>query len=107
MRIRDILDSQGRPIAFEVSTAFLDRRAVRQIVQAIPGARILAYRPYREQLCEFVVSGAAFLVYEAWGESAVYWVGPKQAGWCAQLASVRDAFARARPFLWFVTFRTA
>jgi len=44
------------------------------------------------------------LVYETWGESDRSWVGPKEAGWAPQLVVVRDTFARARPFLWFVRF---
>jgi len=104
MKVHDIRDADGRTYAFEVSTFFLDRRAVRQIVQAIPGATLLAYRPHQEKLCEFKVGGVTFLVYETWGESDRYWVGPKEAGWAPQLAMVRDTFARARPFLWFVRF---
>ena len=38
MKVHDIRDADGRTYAFEVSTFFLDRRAVRQIVRAIPGA---------------------------------------------------------------------
>jgi len=90
MRIHDIQDVDGRVLAFEVPSFFLDRRAVRQIVQAIPGATLLAYRPFKERLCEFKVGGVGFLVHEHWGESDRYWI--------------RDTFARARPFLWFVRF---
>ena len=104
MRIHDIRDERGRVQAFEVATFFLDRRALRRIVEAIPGAMVVAYQPYKERLCEFRVGGTAFLVHEAFGESARYWVGPAQAGWCPQLAVIRDTFARARPFLWFVRF---
>ena len=104
MWIYELRDSEGRFHAFEVSTFFLDRRALRQIVQTIPGVVILAYRPYKERLCEFKVGGVAFLVHEPWGESERYWVGPAEAGWCPQLAVVRETFARARPFLWFVRF---
>jgi hypothetical protein len=102
--IHDIRDADGRVQAFEVSTFFLDRRALRQIVLAIPGATVVAYRPYKERLCEFKLGGVAFLVHEPWGESERYWVGPAEAGWCPQLAVIRETFARARPFLWFVRF---
>jgi len=104
MRIHDIRDEAGRIQAFEVPAFFLDRRAVRQIVRAIPGATLLAYRPYKERLCEFKVGGVAFLVHEHWGDSDRYWVGPVEAGWSPLLAVIRETFARARPFLWFVRF---
>ena len=104
MRIHDIRDADERILAFEVPTFFLDRRAVRQIVLAIPGATLVAYRPYSERLCEFKVGGVAFLVHEHWGESDRYWVGPAEAGWYPQLAVIRETFERARPFLWFVQF---
>ena len=104
MQVHDIRDADGRPCAFEVGSFFLDRRAVRQIVRAIPGATLVAYRPHQERLCEFVLRGDRYLVYERWGESDRYWVGPKEAGATSQLAVVRDTFARARPFLWFVRF---
>jgi hypothetical protein len=87
-----------------VSTFFPDRRAVRQIVRAITGATLLAYRPHQERLCEFKFGGITFLVYEPWGESDRYWVGPEEAGWTLQLALVRETFVRARPFLWCVRF---
>ncbi|HEY1908244.1 MAG TPA: hypothetical protein VGG91_19495, partial [Myxococcaceae bacterium] len=90
--------------AFELSTFFLDRRALRQIVHAIPAASVVAFRPYKERLCEFKISGVAFLVHEAFGESERYWVGPAEAGWSPHLAAIRETFARARPFLWFVRF---
>ena len=104
MRVHDIRDENGRVQAFEVSTFFLDRRALRQIVRAIPGVTVLAYRPYKERLCEFKVGGVAFLVHEHWGESDRYWVGPAEAGWSPHLAVIRETFERARPFLWFVRF---
>ena len=76
MRTHDIRDEAGRIQAFEVPTFFLDRRAVRQIVRAIPGATLLAYRPYKERLCEFKVGGVPFLVHEHRGDSDRYWVAP-------------------------------
>jgi hypothetical protein len=104
VRVHDIKDEQGRVQAFEVATFFLDRGALRTIVEAIPGATVVAYRPYKERLCEFKVGGVAFLVHEAFGESERYWVGPVEAGWSPHLAVIRETFARARPFLWFVRF---
>jgi len=104
MRIHDIQDADGRIQAFEVPTFFLDHRGVRQIVRAIPGATLLAYRPHKERLCEFEVGGVPFQVHEPWGESDRYWVGPVEAGWTPQLRVIRETFARARPFLWFVRF---
>jgi len=104
MKIDDIRDADGRTCAFEVATRFLDRPAVRQIVRAIPGATLVAYRPGKDQLCEFKVRGVTFVVYELWGNSDRYWVGPRQAGWTPQMTVVRETFQRARPFLFFVRF---
>ena len=42
MRIHDIQDEDGRIQPFEVPTTFLDRHALRKIVQALPGATLLA-----------------------------------------------------------------
>jgi len=94
VRIHDIQDEDGRIQPFEVPTTFLDRDALRKIVQALPGATLLAYRPYKERLCEFEVGGVPFL--EQLGESDRSWVGPRDAGWRPQLAVIRETFARAR-----------
>ena len=104
MRVHDIRDENGRVQAFEVPTFFLDRGALRKIVQEIPGATVVAFRPYKERLCEFKIGGVAYLVHEPFGESGRYWVGPVEPGWSPHLAVIRETFARVRPFLWFVRF---
>jgi len=82
VRIHDIQDEDGRIQPFEVPTTFLDRDALRKIVQALPGATLLAYRPYKERLCAFKVGGVPFL--------------EQLTGWRPQLAVIRETFARAR-----------
>jgi hypothetical protein len=93
VRIHDIQDENGRVQAFDVPTGGGGSRRDDPGLSPVQGA------PLRVQ-----GRGVPFLVHEHWAESDRYWVGPAEAGWCPQLAVIRETFARARPFLWFVRF---
>jgi hypothetical protein len=104
MKIFDILDAQGRLLAFEVSNALLGRRGACRVVAGLPGVTMLR-RPrvlswWREEVfCEFSLGGVRFEIGEPYGDNSRYWIGPAGAdplvGSTAEIVQVRDAFARA------------
>lgn len=90
----DLLDEDGRLLAFEVENAGLDRRGVCRIVGAIPGARITRRPKFlswlrEEVFCEFLVDGKKFIAWEPFGDNSRYWIGPGSTECLAQTKSVR------------------
>ena|GEM_PF-1917631 len=108
MRVYDLMDKAGRVFAFEVNNAMLGRGGVARVVERIAGATITKrYRLFRwdgdDEFCHFEVDGALFVVWEPWGDSNQYWIGPADARvWVPQIEKVRDAFLRARAAFGFV-----
>jgi len=104
VRVYDLHDAEGRFFAFEVDNLRLERGELCDLVRTIPGAtvvrepRFLSY--WREdEFCEFEVNGQRFKAEEPFGDNSRYWIGPEPPRWCAQLESVRQAFAAYNPSL--------
>lgn len=97
METYELLDEDGRVLAFEVNNAGLGRKGVCRVVETIPGAQITR-RPkflswFREEVfCEFSVGGKTFVAWEPFGDNSRYWIGPEPTKWLAETRSVRDAF---------------
>ncbi len=102
MRVHDLRDVEGRPFGFEVSNIMLGRRGVRRVVLRIPNARILSFRRWAEEFCEFELEGTKFVVWEPWNDNSRYWIGSKPPVPTAELLKVREAFERARPVFGFL-----
>jgi hypothetical protein len=109
MKIYDITDADGRPVAFEISNLCISRRGVARVVrQRLPQATVVrepapaltaeAWRWWAadEHFCEFQVGATRFVAWEPWGDSSRYWIGPEPAGLSSELPLVREAFARTR-----------
>ena len=102
MKTFDIQDAQGRLFAFEVSNWLLGRRGACRVVAGVAGVTMLR-RPrvlswWREEVfCEFSLGGEQFEIWEPYGDSSRYWIGPAGAeplvGSTAEIVQVRDAFA--------------
>jgi hypothetical protein len=104
MKIYDLKDETGRIFAFEVWN-FGRHRACR-FVSKIPGVKILKRQKHfqffsHDKFCEFELKGLKFVLWEPWGDSSRYWVGPEPANWCPELAEVRKAFASYKAFWLF------
>ena len=99
MQVYDLRDDAGRVFAFQVNNFLLTRRGVPKAIRTIPGARITVAPRFLagEEFCEFEVEGKTFVAWEPFGDNSVYWIGPKPAEWCKQVATVRDAFLRYEP----------
>jgi len=101
MKVYDVLDKDGRVFAFEVNNFLLSRRRVCAIVRKIPGVRVIhAPKLFSrdEEFCEFEVDGQRFVVWEPWGDSSRFWIGPKSKQWCPEIKIVRDFFAAHKRF---------
>ncbi len=102
MKTYDLHDAEGRLYAFEVSNVLLGRRGAVRVIRSIPGARVTrtpaALSWLREEtFCEFEIDGVRFVVWEPFGDSSRYWIGPEPVGSRPQLDQIRSAFQRAGP----------
>lgn len=102
MRVYDILDEQGRVFAFEVNNFLLGRKRVCSMLLKIPGVRMIRVSKSASRLdefCEFEIEGQSFQIWEPWGDSSRFWIGPRSKHWCPQVSIVRGFFvARRRLF---------
>lgn len=97
MKTYELLDEDGRFFAFEVGNSGLGRRGVCQVVEAIPGAKIMRRPKFlswfrEEEFCEFVVDGKKFIAWEPYDDSSRYWIGPEPIEPLPQTQKVREAF---------------
>jgi hypothetical protein len=102
MKIYDLLDKEGRVFAFEVNNFLLSRRRLCKIVSRMPGVQIISTPRLvsgEDEFCEFQIDGQRFVVWEPWGDSSRFWIGPKSKEWCPQVEIVRHFFFSYRRFL--------
>lgn len=101
MRVYDLKDERGRVFAFEVDKCFRRRRTIAGIIEQLAGAIILKvpqqfFRIREDVFFEFEVGGQVFEVWEPFGDSSRYWIGPKDNVWHSEIDLVRGAFADHR-----------
>ncbi len=97
MKVSDLYDEKGRVFAFEVGSFWIGRSGIVSVVRRIPGVKIIRAPNVfgfsrEEEFCEFEVEGQRFEIWEPFGDSDRYWIGPKPPQWCEQLDLVRTAF---------------
>jgi hypothetical protein len=103
MTIHDLQDEEGRVFAFEIENSDFGREKVCNLVQTIPGVRILRspkkfLSELREEVfLEFEVGGKKFEAWEPFGDNSRYWIGPEPPQWCQEVVFVREAFLQHKP----------
>jgi len=107
MDIYDLRDAEGRIVAFEVENSSLGRHGACRVADKIPRARLLRRQRHfawsgRDDFCEFELDGITFVIEEPFGDNSRYWVGPKPPEFVPQITVVRDFFARAGLWGWFI-----
>jgi hypothetical protein len=105
MKVHDICDPQGRVSAFEISNTWISRNGVIRFLASLPDVRVIP-RNKREvkenpdEFCAFMVRERRFVVWEPWGDSSRYWIGPDPPGWCEEVVLIREAFAARKTWNW-------
>ena len=95
MTVHDVLDDDGRLVAFEVDNFQFGRKAAVRVVRDL--ARVTAVSESRDdEFCTFELDGVKFAIEEPDGNSSRYAVSPVPPRHVETLALVRAAFARAR-----------
>jgi hypothetical protein len=107
MEVHEIRDKEGRLFAFEVENLGLGRHGACRVAGKIPGSVVVRKQQRfaisnRDDFCEFKLEGVSFIVEEPFGDNSRYWVGPKSAQYAPEIHIVRDFFARARLWGWYI-----
>jgi hypothetical protein len=98
-----VVDADGNQTsAFEIENVYISHSAIVGLLSGIEGvADVKARRPLigSPEICvEFTYVGHEFVVWEPFGDSSRYWIGPRdkaEAG--IDVQAIEDAFRRYRP----------
>jgi hypothetical protein len=100
LQIHELRTAEGRVLAIKVEIdLWLNRRRLCKRIRTIPGATILrapkAFSWSREEeFCEFSLAGVQFVVWEPFGDSDRYWIGPKDNAWHPEIGAVKEALSQ-------------
>lgn len=103
MKIYPILTKDGcRAFAFEVENIYISPASAARIVAAIDGVADVEARKIfsnsSDVLVEFNYCGQPYIVWEPYGDSSRYWVGPKEdSNDVGDITALEAAFKRYRP----------
>lgn len=92
----------GRAFAFEVENIYVSPAVAARIVTAVDGvadvAQRKAFSKSSDVHVEFKYRGQPYIVWEPYGDSSRYWVGPKEeANEVGDITALEAAFQRYRP----------
>lgn len=106
MRTFDIVDPEGRLLAFEVSTFLLSRRGIVRLLAGISGVRLVKTgrlpAPSEDEFCEFECGLSRFAVWEPFGDSTRFHVGPKPMAWTSEISLIREQFQKSHRLRFFL-----
>ena len=81
MKTYTIKDNNGNPFAFEIDNVYIGVRKLTKILSSLEGIRNIKTRRLfernKENHIEFEYSGVPFVIWESYGDSSRYWIGPK------------------------------
>jgi hypothetical protein len=105
MTTHPVYDDTGRAFAFEVEAIYLPLASGVSLLRPIDGVsdvrrRRLFHRPADIHI-RFRYRGVPFVLWEPYGDSSRYWIGPEdERGDHPDVGDLRAAFARHRPPIW-------
>jgi hypothetical protein len=97
-----IVDDTGTTYAFEIEKAYIARSTVASVLASIDGVtpvrRSKAFRTSREVSVMFSFRGSNYIVWEPFGDSSRYWIGPDEVPAVkVDIGEVEAAFRRHKP----------
>lgn len=110
METFSIKDNNDSQFAFEIENIYLSLNKVGKILSTLEGIRIHKRRkPFEasEHLIEFDYKGHQYEVWEPFGDSSRYWIGPKKGTEIVannQIREIEDVFKQyeINPFVKFI-----
>lgn len=118
MRTYPIINEKksSRPYAFEVENAYVSAATMVRLLREVEGVthvrRRKMFSKSREILVEFKYMNDNYVVWEPFGDSSRYWIGPKNPEESmGNIINIENIFKRHRPPFWrgivgdFLSFR--
>ena len=107
MVTRPVKDSEGRPYAFEIKNSIITLHAIQKVLSSVEEVSCIRKNKFfglfnRSSIrVEFLCRGVAFVIVEPYGDSDVFWIGPKNKKERTEdIVKLEEAFRRyAPPFL--------
>jgi hypothetical protein len=82
MQTYPLFDKDGRRFAFEIEHAFVGGRKIASLLRSVEGVSgVVAHRTRLSNddvRVEFFYAGKPYVVWEPWGDSSRFWIGPKE-----------------------------
>lgn len=101
MNVHPILDQDGVLWALEVDNAYVSPRTIAKELSAVDGVQELRLRALFGESPDvhlrFSFHGKEFIVWEPYGDSSRYWIGPNDVGSHTSIESIFQALQRHRP----------
>ena len=104
MNTKPYFEPNGRLATFEVEKIYISVRDIANLIRSVDGVSEVHIRRIfslqSEIHIEFSYMNGIFVVYEPFGESNVYWIGPKDMTLdVIDLGAIEQAFRRYQPSL--------
>ncbi|WKD51024.1 hypothetical protein [Microbulbifer spongiae] len=102
MRTYPIKSTEGTMYAFEVESVYISVNGIASILSTVDGISDMLQRKAfssEENLVSFQFQGEDCVVWEPYGDSSRYWIGPKEPEPYTDFSDVEKAFERYQPFI--------
>lgn len=100
MKIYRLTREDGKTYAFEVENAYIRPRAIANLLKAIDDVSSVhlrkAFSPPPDVHLEFTFNEAKYIVWEPFGDSSRYWIGPQHES-RADIGKIADWFEKYNP----------
>ena len=96
MRVHKLNREDGQLFAFEIENVYIRPRKIAALLGAVDEVSNISLRkPFSSSSdvhLEFEYRGEDFMVWEPYGDSSRYWIGPKEEGEAVDISSLVKAF---------------
>lgn len=101
MRTYRINREDGRLFAFEIENVYIRPRRIASLLDAVDGvSNIRLRKPFSSSSdvhLEFKYQGKDFMVWEPYGDSSRYWIGPTEEAETTDISALVKAFEEYQP----------
>ena len=101
MRVHKLNREDGRLFAFEIENAYIRPRKIAALLEPVDGVSNISFRkPFsssNDVHLKFKYRGEDFMVWEPYGDSSRYWIGPEEEGKFSDISLLAKTFEEHHP----------
>lgn len=101
MNIYRLIREDGQGFAFEIENSYISRRKILKLLSAVDGVSNVVPRKLFSSSSdihvEFSFQGENFVVWEPYGDSSRYWIGPKEENNFVDIHALEKVFSEYQP----------